>query len=1274
MFTVHPDEIKDFTGDQVVSLLRRLLYAEARKAGVPLSGVMVPLQITVADGGQDGSISWNGGNASTDYFPSRDIVFQCKARDSGDAQWRQEVWTKPTQPRRIQKKELNDAVKGLLDRGGSYVGITAKALVSPKPDERAQAIREGITLAGGDPNKLAAIKVYEGNALAAWASTHPAVAVWIKQINAKIDLAGFSTLDHWGTRADITAPTFVDSPDRRFSLGAREADAIDFSQLAQRLADELDQPRTSARIWGASGIGKTRSLYHALSTSTGLLGGLTAANFIFCDFREVRDDLWKVANQIVKGQSSAVLVVDGCPLDEARRLNEIARATGSELRIITVGADGVDHEDHCVMIRPTQADRSTIGGILKSGLPMAKGDELDYLAGFCDGFPRIAVLATETYGKRSILKSADDVAQQMLHAAGAERETIRALECLSLFDKLSPDDHPQNFDDIAETLVHMKGELMYENLVIAAGQHLVGRNYGVMNAQPRPIADFLGRRRLEYLRPSTVIDFLDRALVHHRDAMLARWRHLSPSSTLSEVIDTLLRGVLADKNIVHPDFSSHLSAAVRVEPDRVARALYDAIGRIPLDDLVLIPATMELVDALRFLAGREDSFWCAAQMILRLAAVAAVADTEGSQPIVNLLRQIFQVAAAGTQADDRRRREALEQALEEDDPRIRRAGVEALSGMIRTYLTRSDDFEQVGNDVYRSEWMPPDRNTIFAYYKWALERLGHLWRETPELQAAIENHVAGDLRNLLTPELLPAIEPFVRTVVAGAGHYFGATKSIGDWLYFDRPEKPTGFSRAVRALYDATIPNDPVDLALLHSRFWISDLHDPNKRYAQDQEKPDYERSARIVVALAQGIAQHPDQCSRALNAFASQKLNSPGPFATALADHLPDPLLAFEQAILILDASSDHAGVDFVSSLLSALDCRLVGQPQDVGALVDMARRSKILAANPLYIPTSLRVTDERLNEFAIEVRDGKVSPRQSVAISYGRRLEQVSTTAIKRFIIALLDRSEEGGAWAAREILSLLMHDTKTPSPEMIELVKLALLSPLITDDSYIDAANSDYNYDRLLRILDAAGAIDDAFARSIALQMEHACRTTGTGHNLPSDMMRAALVFIIKSAPQEVWPVLAGFYEIATRVERERLNTVVSPTKRFAYDEVRTGPGTLFETPFKLMLDWVKADPDARIGFLLTFFPILEEKEDVFVWHTSLEQLAKLFGDRKHFRDALRRRIYPSSWGGSLNPHLTSFEAPLAAWTQDPMLGEWAASMLDNVKRSLEDNFYG
>lgn len=1271
MFTVHHDEIKDFTGDELVELLRRLLYAEARKAGVPLSGIHVPLQITVADGGVDGSIVWTGGQASTDYFPGRDVIFQCKAKDRGNTQWEHEVWSKATQPKTVAAKALNNAVRDVLARGGSYIGVTTTSLVGNKPADRVKAIKWAITAAGGDPAKLAAVDVYEGNKLAAWASAHPGVAVWVKQRNAAIDLAGFSTIEQWGKRADIVAPAFIDSPDRKFSLGPNDADAIEFSQLAARLVDELDKPGAAARMWGASGIGKTRALYHALNTSNGLLGGLTAANFIFCDYGQVRGRLWDVANQIVKEGTGAVLVVDGCPLDKARELNALALTGDSQLRVITVGPDGLDHDDQCVMIRPTKADRATIRGILKAKLSKAKGDELDYIADLCDGFPRIAVLATESYEKNAILKSIDDVAQQILDAAGAERETVRALECLSLFHSLSPDENPQAFDELAETLVHMKGELMYENLVIAADQHLVERNYGAMTAQPRPIADFLALRRLDYLRPSTVIAFLGRAPPQYRNAMLARWRFLARSRTLSEVIHALLRGSFADANIVHPDVAPYLPAFVHVEPDRTGTALYWAIVRVPLADVEAITVTDELIDALRLLASRRDSFSPAAQMVLRLAAVAP---TEGTQPIMQLLRQLFQVALAGTQADDRRRRAALELALEEDDPRIRRVGVEALGAMIQTHISRSEEFEQIGAEAYHPEWMPDDNRTINAYFDWALQRLLDLWRKDVELRPAIEEHVAGDLRNLVVPELLATLEMFVKEVVAASGHWFGATHGIGDWLYFDRPEEPTNFSAAVRALFDATLPTDPVDLVRLHSRFWMSDLRDPDKRYAQDQANPDYEYSARRVQALAPEIARDPDDLARAIRLMASEELKSPQVFAHALAPELPDPIGTFEQAVAVLDASGTRAGANFVGSLLSALDRRLEHQPADVTMLETIAKKSEVLAANPMHIVTSLRVTDERLDAFTTDIREQRVTPAQSVSISYGRGLEQVTAPALARFITALVDRADEGGAWAALEILSMLTHGQKAIAPEIVVLVKLAILSPSIADDADGHASTAEYNYDRMLRLLDTAGAVDADFARHFAQQVVQACRTTGGRRGGPSDALRGALTIVIQRAPAEVFPTLAGFYEIATRIERERLNGITSATKLFAYDVSRVGPGPLFDTPLELMLDWVAGDPDGRIAFLLTFFPILEQKDDAWAWHPAVQKLAKLYGRSKRFRDALRLRIYPSSWGGSLNPHLTSFKEPLQAWTHDRVLGDWAGTMLDAVNHSLESNFYG
>ena len=1271
MFTVKPDDIKHFTGEQLVEMLRVLLYAEARKAGVPLRAVDVPLQITIADGGKDAHVLWEDGAASTDYFPGRDVVFQCKASDHGDAQWEKEVWTKPTQAKKVKAKRLNEAIEGVLKRGGTYVGVTATPLVGTKPDDRVAAINKGIIAGGGDPTKLTAIKIYEGNTLAAWASLHPAVAVWVNEQKAGMAFAGFATLDQWGKRADIATPAFVPSPERQFSLGRSDADVIDFTQLAPRLVDDLADGGSCARLWGASGIGKTRALHRALSDSSTDIRGITAANFIFCDFGEVSTKIWDVANQIVKEGAAAVLVVDGCTMDDARKLNAIARGDNSHLRIITVGADGRDTEDKCLMIRPAQADRATIRGILHAGLPTAKGDELDYIAALCDGFPRIAVLAASSYGSHGILKSVDDVAEQILGAAGVERDTVRALECLSLFDALTPDDDPAGFDQLADALVHMKGELMYENLVIAAGQHLVDRRSDRMMAQPRPIADFLAQRRLDYLRPSTIIAFLGATSADRRAAMLARWRFLARSPTLRSVVRSMLRGPLANNaDLLGPEGEAYLPAFVHVEPDAIGNALYWAINNTSLKDLADVAVTDGLLDALRLLASRRSSFSPAAQMVLRLAAVA---DPDGSAPVVVLLRQLFQVALTGTQADDRRRREALAEILDDEDPRIRRASVEALGAMIQTYISRSQEFEPVGAEPFEPEWAPATQDAIFDYFKWALEQMHALWRKAPELRDAIEAHIAGDLRNLLSADLLPTIDAFTREVVATRGHWYGGTKSIGDWLYFDRASPPDDLGTAVRALYDATLPTDPVDQVLLYSRFWQSDIHDPDKRYAENPDDPDFNYSSRRAAALAPAIARDPALLDRVVTVMSSEDMKGPGAFVEALVPHLADPLATFATAVAVLDAADGRDGMTFVRALLATIDRRLPDGSEQAEKLERIAESSVVLTKSKMSIHTALRVTDERLARLTAQVREDAIDVAEVVLISYGRALAGVSMDALGALIAALVDRDQEGGPWVALEILSMVTHETKALTPELVPLVKLAILAPAIADGIEGNMSNADYVHDRMMRLLVASGAIDDAFARAFALQIERACRISGARHGRPTDALRTALGTVVQIAPAEVWPILAGFYEIATRVERERLGTIISATKAFAWDVSRTGPGALFGTPMELMLDWVKDDPDGRIGFLVSFFPILEQTENGWTWHPALQRLADLYGSSKRFRAALSGRIFPSSWGGSLNAHLTSFKAPLAAWIEVPALADWANSTLESIKARLEDEFF-
>jgi hypothetical protein len=1267
MFTVDASEIEHFDGKQLVRLLRQLLYAEARATDVPMRNVDVPLQITVADGGKDGSVRWQDGKDNTNFFPGRDVVFQCKATDHGAAQWKNEVWSKASKNKKA--KVLNDAVFGVLDRGGSYIGVTATPLVGDKPKDRADAIRAGIREAGGDPAKLNAIDVYDGNKLAAWATAHPAVALWVKEQVAQMPLAGFATLEQWGKRADVARPAFVDSDDRLFVIGQNPNNTLSFSQLAGRLVDHLADAGACVRLSGPSGIGKTRALHQVLSTSVETLRETAAANFIFCDYREVSSKLWDLANKIANDGSAAVLVIDECPWPEARRLNGLAGAQDSQLRIVTIDTDSRDLGPNCLMISPRPADGAVIRGILAGELSGAKPEEVSFVAELCDGFPRIAVLAAQAYRRGlPVIKSADDVAERIIETAQLEREQVRALECLSLFERMDPDAVPTEFDAAAERLAHLKGELMYEHLVSAGERHLVGHYGSEISAQPRPIADHLALRRLNALRPSTVVAFLLESSSTYRDNMLARFRHLARSPTLGQVVQRMVyrgRSLSEDIHLLGDEGAPFLPAFVHVSPDLMAIALRDAIRRTPLDDLAEITVSDGLLEALRILSTRRQSFSLAASSLIHLAAAHG---TEENTPVVERLKQLFQVALAGSEASDSQRKDLLAELLAEDDLRVKRACVEALGAMLTTYMTRFGDMDQVGNEPIRSEWTPPTQDAVQAYFRWSLERLLEVWRAAPELRARIQTLAAEPFRTLIDFGLFPTVEIFVRTVVAEV-QWPGATKALGDWLYFDRAAEGGSVAVAVRTLYDQTLPADPVELALFYSRYWPADIRDPDARHRENDLEVDFRYAAGQVARLAPDIARDAEQVERVLAVMTTEEMHSPDALAQGLARHFEDPLAGFARAIAALDRSGQQVGLEFIRALLRNLERVLVDQPEALTRLVEIAKSSPILSANPMNIFTALRVTSERVTEIAGEVAAGRIGPLHVVPISYGRGLDDVSFEALRGLITALVNRTADGGAWAALEMLSMRTHDQKELDSPVAELVKLAIGSPAIADDVKGNATTADYVLERLIRMLAASNAIDDDFSEAFAQQIVRACRSDPGGYARGSDALRVGLTLVMEVRPEAAWAVLAGFFETATRLERDRLYRIIGSTKPFGQEESRVGPGALFVTPKQTMFRWADVDPEARASFLVSAYPILEQIGGDWCWHPEFQALADRYGATRSFRDGLRARILPASWGGSLVPHLEAFQAALAAWTDDPTLGEWATALKEDVDRWLE-----
>lgn len=1269
MFEVVPEEIASFDGGKLVELLRRLLYAEAEAAGIRLFNVAAPLQITVADGGEDARVTWQGGAANTDFFPHRDVIFQCKATDPNNAGWKRETWTKESQ-KADKSRVLNRAMTDALSRGAAYIGVTSTPLVGDKPHDRVAAIKSGVSEAGGDPSQLHSVELYEGNRLAAWANRHRAVALWVKEQQSDIALASFLTLTQWAKRPGMAQPPFAFSESARFAIGEATEDGLTFQQFSSRLAAELGSGNFhSVRVTGASGLGKSRGVFEALRQGADAFKNVMEATTVFCDYRQVSGEIWNAANHFAAHATPLILVVDECPRDEAKKLHEIAATEGSRFRVVTIDTDGRPLEvKSSLSVKLRAADDEVISEILINLFPQAAPEERAAILELCDGFPRIAVLAARGAGDRGVVfRSESDAAQSILKGAAlTDSADLRALGALSMFDRLSFDSPPEAFDAIADQLARMSGDEMFDRLVTAVEAELAGRYGSDLSAQPRPIANYLALQRLDHLRPSAVRRFLMDAPVTQRNSLLARIRYLWRSPTLKAVASEALgfQGEFGQPDrLLTEEGSRFVEAFVDVSPSLVAGVIHRAVQSKSIDQLRSVRRDLDGIrKALTRLVVSRETFPEAALDLLHLSA--AEADDDGG-PATDIVEQLFHLHLSGTAAPPSLRYAVLDDVLRETDARLLWACGRALEGGLETdRFMRTGTNEGLGDAPPLSDWVPTTRQDIIDHLTSALARLSELRGRSEELAHQVDHIVAARIRQLISPSLLVPVESFIATVVADRGFWPEAAKSIGDWLYYDRPSAADDLGKKVRHLYDVTLPTEPEGRAVLFSQFWPADFRDPDAIHGQGDVQ-DYEWSARQVAALAPEIARDPNRLTRVIAQMASQSLSSPTAFTDAIAPLVPDPVATLGEAVAVLDQHG-VAGQNFVLSLLRSLE---VAHPNLGDALDAVARSSAVLHRRPIHIHTALKLTPARVEVVAQGVRDGVITPDEAVPLSFGRRMSGLTMESIVPLLEALVSRSDEGGTWAAIEILSMVVYERDSISALEATVIKRTLLAPLGGELSA--SAMSAHAYGVLMGHLQRLGFVDADFAANFPSQVIAFSRaSSGAFQSSVAEALQEALAIVVDVVPDAVWHPIAGFYEVATPAERRRLQRVVWKRSIFTEGADAFDSGLLFAVPMEALLDWAGEAPERRVGFLVSFFPILKRDGDTSVtWHPALLSLIETFGDARALRDALRARIFPSSWSGSIEAYLLPYLDPLREWDYPHPLAYWAEKATIDIGKYLE-----
>ena len=213
LFEAEPEHIAALDSTSLVRLMKRLMLAESRLAGIPLRAVSAPLQINVPDGGEDGRMEWIDGLPSTAYVPNRFTIFQSKAENLNASAIKAETHKKT----KGKPPALSDALTDVLAREGAYVIFCGKPFTTNKREKLVKAIAEGIREVGGDPNKASALEVYDANLIADWVNTHPPVALWLASQRLGRPLQGFQTHESWGRSPEFANVPWQASDAARFT-------------------------------------------------------------------------------------------------------------------------------------------------------------------------------------------------------------------------------------------------------------------------------------------------------------------------------------------------------------------------------------------------------------------------------------------------------------------------------------------------------------------------------------------------------------------------------------------------------------------------------------------------------------------------------------------------------------------------------------------------------------------------------------------------------------------------------------------------------------------------------------------------------------------------------------------------------------------------------------------------------------------------------------------------------------------------------------------------
>jgi hypothetical protein len=1252
-FTVTNSDLDRLTPQNAVDFFRELLWADARKLGLPVSKVHVSSWINVPDGGVDASVEDVDGTASADVIRAGQTAYQIKAGASFEPWQTAEIHNELFGKRNPADREhLATRVKECMDKNGTYVLVCFR--LDPTQEQRGKALENLRASLRGCGYDNPAVELWGQNNLLGFIQPFPSLAL---RINGH-DHSVFQTHWSWSQQRDMRTDLKIGDEQEKIISGLGE--------LLRRTDEAIH-----GRVLGEPGIGKTRLVLAATSAED--LGPLV----LYCNAAKFRDS--DLMSEISREDNdySAILVLDECNEDDKAYIWNKLEHCGPRVRIISIYGEIREASGKTNSFYPPILMRGQISAIIQEyGIPK---DQADRWSELCSGSPRVAHVIGQNLvtNPEDLLKTPDTVNVWDRYIVGGDdpaSENVRqrklVLRHLALYKRFG-----------------------YERSVVIDAKTIAGR---IQEADPQitwprfqEIVKVLRDRKL--LQGEYTLYITPKAF--HIKLWVDWWENYGPtfdledfskdlppkllewfyemfiyareSNAASRVVKHLLgeEGPFQNVDFLNTALGGRFFLALaKADPKSALHCLNRTIGGVNKDELQQFDdGRRSVVWALESIVIWRELFVGAARIVLSLAeAENETWSNNASGVFIGLFSNAYGPLAS-TEASPQERFPVLKEALESQSRSRRLLALKACDAALETRnFHRAIGAEHQGLRHEPNFWKPQTYGELFDAYRrvWNLlrEKLDSLPEEERQeaVSVLLNNSLGvGAIANL--------VDLVVTTIEELAQKPYVTTEQIQPIVARFLMRKSDDIPPEVRKRWEKLKSDlEPRDFHSMMTRYvalnLLEDKFDQNENYV-DQALPK-------IQQLAEQAISSPELLKPELKWLLTGEAQRGFEFGFELGKRDKD----FSLLPKLIDAHRNHQGENISGFFLGGYfrAFRQSSEERWEKILDDLREDDKLRVFIP-ELSWRSGLTERSARRIVDLAHRGDISPGHFFIFSYGLEIQNISEGVFHGWLEYLLTQDEAFAAIIAVNLFHSYYVRQKDGPHLPVSLTLRVLTNPALYRPDKVNQMDqmSDYYWANIANRLIKEHPDKSLSLASIMIENFGEEGTILGGFDSSSQRI---LDQINKLYPKEVWelvkkhlgsPIDARAFHI-TRWLRGGSFAIGDPLQQ----------GGLETIPLDNIWQWVDEDVEDRAWYLATFVPPLLVAAEGEV--SLARELLVRYGDREDVRRNLQANFSTEGWMGNASDHYRSKKESLIKYReleQDANVQKWLEEYIANLDADIE-----